>query len=267
VSLWKKGELIFMMRKKAGIEPRRILYFDCFAGVTAPMIIGAMLDANVMRWQMFKDALKRLDVDDYKIQKRRTKRCEISATEIKISTTDKMASRNLRGLLQILDRSTLGSWEKLMAHKIIMKLGSAEAKVHGIRRASVRLHELGRIDTLIKIVGAVILFKQFDEIYSSPLHVGRGFINCVHGRLPVPTPATGALLRGVPIYSEGVKRELVTPTGAAILTTIVKKFDFAIPKMRLVQIGYGAGAHEYLECANARAKIPHLLRVYVGEKQ
>ncbi|MBN2056788.1 nickel pincer cofactor biosynthesis protein LarC, partial [bacterium] len=143
---------------------------------------------------------------------------------------------------------------------VFRRLAEAEGAVHGIAPEEVHFHEVGAVDAIVDIVGTVVglHWLQVDEIVCSPVHVGTGFVDCAHGRMPVPAPATARLLQGVPVFSTGIRSELTTPTGAAILTTLADRFA-ALPMMTITTVGYGGGTRD-LE------QLPNLLRLFVGEK-
>jgi uncharacterized protein (TIGR00299 family) protein len=155
--------------------------------------------------------------------------------------------------------STLSDRIKQRAQAIFQRIGEAESKIHGIPIETVHFHEVGAIDSIVDIVGACIAFDalKIDRIISSPLHVGSGTFKCQHGTYPVPGPATAELLKGVPIYSKDIQGELVTPTGAAIISTLAESYG-QMPAMKIYKIGYGAGTREY-------PKFPNVLRAIIGQ--
>jgi hypothetical protein len=167
--------------------------------------------------------------------------------------------RHLSDIRRIIQRSGLREPVKETALAVFHRLAAAEARVHGIPEDAVHFHEVGAVDAILDIVGAVagLDILGVEEVYCSSFHVGSGTIRCAHGTLPLPAPATAELLRGYPVYSTGVEGELLTPTGAAILTTVARTVGPA-PAMTLVQAGYGAGTVE--------REIPNLLRVFLGER-
>ncbi|MFH1096233.1 MAG: nickel pincer cofactor biosynthesis protein LarC [Candidatus Desantisbacteria bacterium] len=233
----------------------KIAYFDCFAGISGDMILGALLDAGVdIKWLTQ----------------------ELSSMEIEFSLeTTSVTMSGLKGLcahvlvdtkrlsptemFSIINKSSLDEGIKTTSCQIIDRLVQAEAFAHGIHSHEVHFHELGDKDTLVDVVGSVLSlhYLGIDKIYSSPLNLGGGKVCCEHGILSVPAPATAELIKGFPVYSSpGADKELTTPTGAAIITTLGTGVD-CMPKMRVKKIGYGAGSHE--------TNIPNILRVFIGE--
>jgi uncharacterized protein (TIGR00299 family) protein len=167
--------------------------------------------------------------------------------------------RALSEIKQIISSSSLSEHVKQRAQTIFQRIGQAESKIHNIPIESVHFHEVGAIDSIVDIVGACVAFEalKIDRIISSPLHVGSGTFQCAHGTYPVPGPATAELLKGVPIYSKDVEGELVTPTGAAIISTLAESYG-PMPAMKIEKIGYGAGTRDY-------PKFPNTLRAVIGE--
>lgn len=237
----------------------KTLYFDCFAGASGDMILGAMISAGVDR-ETFKQQLSLLDVSGYKIDFEIVDRSGISATYARVQTKHEHAPRHLRDILKLINESRLSDRVKARASQIFTRLGEAEACVHNIPLEKVHFHEVGALDAIIDVVGAVICFEflNIERFVSSPLHVGSGTVEMEHGRFPVPPPAVAELLKGVPFYSTDIAGELLTPTGAAIITSVASEFG-PIPRFTLQQSGYGAGTREY-------EKFPNVLRVIIGDE-
>lgn len=235
----------------------KIAYFDCFAGVSGDMILGAMIDAGLKK-ESLESELAKLKVKDFKIKARKVIKGNISATKVTVDIEQKYRPRKLKSIIQLIDRSKLDNEVKVLSKRAFEELAKVEAKIHGQKKEEVHFHEVGALDSLVDTVGAFIGLKKIgvDVVYASQLHLGRGFIKCAHGTLPVPAPATAALLEGIPIYSHGLDAELVTPTGAAILKSCAKSFG-PMPRMRISAIGYGAG--------DKKLPIPNLLRLFLGE--
>lgn len=166
--------------------------------------------------------------------------------------------RNLSDINQIIDNSSLSEGVKSKSRKIFLNLARAEAKIHRKSVDEIHFHEVGAVDAIVDIIGAVIGLELLgiDRIYASRIHTGTGFVSCDHGQMPVPAPATMELLKGVPIYATGIEKEMVTPTGAAIISTLAHKFG-PRPEMEIANTGYGAGGYEL--------EIPNLLRVNTGK--
>ena len=238
----------------------KTIYFDCFAGVSGDMVLGAMVAAGVDPQQL-KDQIALLGIDGYAIDFQTVDRCGISATYARVQVPHEHKHRHLSDILKIIYESRLSDSIKDRAAKIFSRLAEAEARVHNTPIERVHFHEVGALDAIIDVVGAAISFDLLgiERFVSSPLHVGSGTVDMDHGRFPVPPPAVAELLKGVPFYATDILGELVTPTGAAIITTVCEEFG-AIPQLKLEQTGYGAGTREY-------AKFPNVLRVLIGDDQ
>ncbi|MBA2705938.1 MAG: nickel pincer cofactor biosynthesis protein LarC [Blastocatellia bacterium] len=236
----------------------KTLYFDCFAGASGDMILGAMVAAGVSP-QELNDQLSLLGVSGYAINFETVNRSGISATYARVQTAPEQAHRHLSDILKIIYDSRLSGSVKDRAAEIFARLAEAEARVHNERIEKIHFHEVGALDAIIDVVGAAICFDLLgiEHFVSSAFHVGSGMIDMAHGRFPVPPPAVTELLKGAPFYSTDVKGELLTPTGAAIITTVCSEFG-ALPQLKLEHTGYGAGTREY-------EKFPNVLRVFVGE--
>lgn len=238
----------------------KTLYFDCFAGASGDMILGALIAGGVEP-DAFKHQLSLLNVEGYSVDFETVDRSGISATYARVQTAEERAHRHLSGILKIIYDSGLSDTVKNRAAKIFSRLADAEARVHNQPVERIHFHEVGALDAIIDVVGAAIGFEMLgiERFVSSPLHVGSGTVNMDHGRFPVPPPAVAELLKGVPFYSTDVVGELVTPTGAAIITTVCNEYG-PIPQMTLQQTGYGAGTRQY-------EKFPNALRILIGDDQ
>jgi uncharacterized protein (TIGR00299 family) protein len=238
----------------------KTLYFDCFAGASGDMILGALIDAGAEP-EAFTKQLSLLGVTGYSIDFEMVDRSGISATYARVQTSHEHSHRHLSDILKIIYESRLSDRVKDRAAKIFSRLAEAEARVHNEPLEQVHFHEVGALDAIIDVVGAAICFELLgiERFVSSPLHVGSGTVKMDHGRFPVPPPAVAELLKGVPFYSTDIVGELLTPTGAAIVTTVCSGYG-PIPQLKLEHTGYGAGTREYEEFPNA-------LRVLVGEDQ
>ncbi len=236
----------------------RTLYLDCFAGISGNMLLGALLDVG-MPEQQLREELAKLLVKEYQLSVKKVSKCGINATYVDVILDEHQHHRHLPDIFNIIDNSTLETIVKENSKKVFMRLAQAEAKVHGTTVEDIHFHEVGAVDAIIDIVGTVIGLHYLDikEIYVSRLHVGNGFVKCSHGLMPVPAPATAELLKGIPYYSSDIARELVTPTGAAVIATFAN-YVGDMPDNFISQIvGYGAG--------NWDLAIPNVLRMYVGE--
>ena len=237
----------------------KTLYFDCFAGASGDMILGAMVAAGVDA-RALGEQLALLGVQGFAVEFVTVNRSGLSATHARVQTAPEHAHRHLSDIVKIIDASRLTESVKQRAKKIFTRLAQAEAHVHNEPVDHVHFHEVGALDAIVDVVGAAICFELLgiDRFVCSPLHVGSGTVDMGHGRFPVPPPAVTELLKGAPVYATDIKGELVTPTGAAIITTVCDEFG-ALPRMKLEASGYGAGTREY-------KKFPNVLRVIIGEE-
>ena len=233
-------------------------YFDCFSGISGDMTLGALVDAGCPL-DVLQGGLRGLQVPGWEITAERVWKNGMAATHIRVRTEDTQTHRSLSAILGILEKSALGAEVKQRASAIFTKLGEAEAAVHDVPLEKIHFHEVGAVDAIVDIVGACIGFGELgiESFSCSPLNVGGGVARMAHGILPVPAPATARLLIGKPTYSNGVLKELVTPTGAAIVATLCDRFG-PQPAMKVSAIGYGAGT-THLEGQ------PNVLRILVGE--
>jgi len=237
----------------------RIAYFDCFSGISGDMILGALIDAG-LDIEELKSELKKLKLTGYDISTKRTEKKGISGTKFEVIVLEKHQERHLSDIFEIIEHSNLDRKIKNKAKDVFSALAKVEAEIHNQPVEKVHFHEVGAIDALIDIVGVMIGMQRLniEQVVASKLHVGTGFVQCAHGTLPVPAPATLKLLSNVPIYSTGIENELVTPTGAAIITTLCENFG-DIPSMKVEKIGYGAGSRDL--------PIPNMLRVLIGDSK
>ncbi|RKY78291.1 nickel pincer cofactor biosynthesis protein LarC [candidate division KSB1 bacterium] len=237
----------------------RIAYFDCFSGISGDMILGALIDAG-LDIEELKSELKKLKLTGYDISTKRTEKKGISGTKFEVIVLEKHQERHLSDIFEIIEHSSLDRKIKNKAKDVFSALAKVEAEIHNQPVEKVHFHEVGAIDALIDIVGVMIGMQKLniEQVVASKLHVGTGFVQCAHGTLPVPAPATLKLLSNVPIYSTGIENELVTPTGAAIITTLCENFG-DIPSMKVEKIGYGAGSRDL--------PIPNMLRVLIGDSK
>lgn len=235
----------------------RIAYLDCFSGISGNMVLGALLDAG-LELERLQGELARLNLDGYQIVAREVHRRGLKGTYVEVQTEEQYVGRHLQDIEGIIDASALPDAVKEQSRAIFRRLAQAEAKVHGEPIEHVHFHEVGAVDAIVDVVGSAIGFWLLgvEKVYASHVHVGRGTIECAHGCIPLPAPATAELLQGVPIYGRDVDAELVTPTGAAILTTLAAGYGPG-PAMIVSRIGYGAGTRDL--------PIANLLRISIGE--
>src|SRR4030042_3882470 len=220
----------------------KIAYFDCFSGASGDMILGSLIDAGLSPFRL-REELKKLRIPTIYLKIKKVLKGGISATQVIVEgRREKKPHRDLKEMLKIIDRSGLGFEVKEMSKEIFQRIASVEAKIHRKPTDRIHFHEIGGLDSIVDIVGSVWGLQQMgtDEIDVSKAHVGAGFVKCEHGVLPVPAPATLSLMKGKPIYSSGVERELLTPTGAAILTSLGSEFG-PMPRIDVERVGYGAG--------------------------
>src|ERR1700683_2759650 len=220
----------------------KIAYLDCFSGISGDMVLGALVDSGLSP-DLLRESLAALQLPGWRLTAEKVKRGAIAATHVKIATDEHHHHRGLSVILRMIDDAALPAPVKSTASQIFQRLGEAEARVHQVKIEEVHFHEVGAVDAILDIVGAAIGFHtlNIDEIVCSPLDVGAGQVQTAHGILPVPAPSPGDLLRAAPTSSSGIQKDLVTPTGAAIATTLAKKFA-PLPAMQLESIGYGAGS-------------------------
>ena len=270
----------------------KIAYFDCFSGISGDMTLGALVDAGVPP-DVLTEELSTLKLDaEFTLRFEKATKHGITGTRAIVEVHpahadshhehphdhdhghdhehdhdhghthhhDHGPSRHLSDIFKLLDDSDLDAEIRDTAKRVFDRLAEAEAKVHNMTKAKVHLHEVSGIDSIVDIVGSVIGLAHLDvdAVYASPLSLGRGLVRCAHGLMPVPVPGTMELLQGVPIQQTDIPKELVTPTGAALITTLSQAFG-VMPQMRLDRIGYGAGTRD-LE------QRPNLLRLCLGEK-
>src|SRR6202162_2865249 len=224
------------------MKSTRIAYFDCFSGISGDMVLGALVDAGVDLRAMEAELRKR-GLEGWSISAEKVKRGTIFATHVKVASSEGHHHRGLSVILGRIDKAGLAPRAAERARRIFTRLAEAEGEVHNVPVEEVHFHEVGAVDSIVDIVGAAVGFEMLgiDEFACSALDVGAGQVNTAHGLLPVPAPATAELLRGAPMYSSGIERELVTPTGAAIATTLATRYA-ELPDMKLRAIGHGAGS-------------------------
>src|SRR5579864_3006903 len=267
----------------------RIAYLDCFSGISGDMFLGALADAGVPP-AIFEEAVAALNIGA-RLEISRVNRSGISATKVDVAVAGEIEQpreisastphhlhthsehqsqakkhsghhnhgRALSQIREIIRKTSLGDSAKQTAIAIFEKLGAAEAKIHNVPIEQIHFHEVGAADALVDIVCAAVGAEALgvDEFICSPLNVGGGTVTCAHGTFPVPAPATVELLKGAPVYSSGIQAELVTPTGAAIVATLVTRFA-SFPQINIDKTGYGAGTRDFPGHAN-------VLRITLGE--
>lgn len=235
----------------------KIAYFDCISGASGDMILGALVDAG-LSFERLQSDLALLGLDGYKLESQPVVKNGFKATKVDIVVKDDVPERHLAEILAIVENSQLPGEIKGRATALFTRLAEVEAGIHGTSLDQVHLHELGGIDTMVDVVGAFLGLQSLgiEKVYASPLPLGRGFIRGAHGQIPLPSPATLALLKGIPVVGTELNFELVTPTGAALLTALAESFG-PIPAMTLTAVGYGAGGRDL--------PIPNVIRLLLGE--
>jgi len=235
----------------------RVALLDPFAGVAGDMFVGALLDAGAP-FSEVKMGLAQLGIEDYKISHRKLTRCGIAARKFRVTHKESHHHRGLKTILKLIRKSGLAKPVRDSASAAFTALGEAEAKVHGVALEEVHFHEVGAVDAICDIVGAAIAFHSLgiERLYTRPLPLFYGMVNAAHGRIPLPAPATMELMRGWPTYDSGMQGELVTPTGAALVTAWATREP--LPAMAPSVIGYGAGDRD-------PEGYPNVCRITVGE--
>ena len=238
----------------------KTLYFHCFAGASGNMILGALAALGIDEKELVEQ-IKLLDVADFSIEFTVADKSGIAATHAEVKVPHEHAHRHLRDIEKIINDSRLSETVKTRAIKIFTRLAEAEATVHGTDIQKIHFHEVGAMDAIVDVVGACVGFEMLgiEKFYCSKIHVGSGFVKMAHGKFPVPPPAVVELLKGAPVYSTEIEGELITPTGAAIISTVCEEFG-RIPEMKIEQTAYGAGTRDYED-------FPNVLRLMIGEVQ
>lgn len=238
----------------------KTLFLDCSSGISGNMFLGALIDSGLDKDHLTKELLK-IRNTKYEFRNKKVEKHGVSGIYVDVKTKKETEHRNLKDILSLIDKSKLNPNIKRIAKAIFRRLAEAESKVHGVPINKVHFHEVGAIDSIVDIVGAAIGLDYFEieEIKTSPINVGSGWIKAAHGRLPVPAPATAELLKGFSIYNSGIRKELTTPTGAAIIATLAKPAE-SMPRLKVERVGFGAGTYDL-------AEQPNLLRIFIGESE
>jgi uncharacterized protein (TIGR00299 family) protein len=250
----------------------KVLYIDCFSGVSGDMLLGACLDAGLPLAEL-RAALGSLGLDDYAVSSERVLRSGIGATRWVLDERVPAGGvpaqeggnghphRHVAQIERLIARSALAPAARDRAIALVQRLAAIEADIHQTRVEDVHLHEVGALDSILDIVGGVFALEWFgaDRIVASPLNLGSGTVRCAHGTLPVPAPATARLTQGVPVYADGPAVELTTPTGALLVTGLAASYG-PLPAMRVERIGYGAGSRDFPDR-------PNVVRLLVGQAE
>ena len=235
----------------------KIAYLDCYSGIAGDMLLGALVDAGAPV-DLLRAEIAKLGLEGVELQAEKCVRRGITGTDVKVVAGHDHAHRHLSTVEKILDGSGLADRVKDRAKTIFRRLGEAEAAIHGVSIEQVHFHEVGAVDAIVDIAGACIGLDLLgvEKLYCSALNLGSGTVKAAHGVMPVPAPATAALVKGLPTFSDGPAVELTTPTGAAIVSTLAESFG-PMPAMTISAVGYGAGDKDLPDRAN-------MVRLVVG---
>ncbi len=235
-----------------------ILYFDAFSGASGDMIIGSLIHLG-LDFNYLQDELAKLPLKGYEISYHPKKMSSIEGIKFNVEYQPETKHRHLKDIQEIITQSSLDSFVKQRSIEVFELIAIAEAKIHGTTKDKIHFHEVGAMDSIIDIVGSCIALYSIrpDKIVSSPLPLGRGFVDCAHGKMPLPAPATLEILKDFPCYGVDREGEFVTPTGAAILKCWVDQVG-EFPNISILKSGYGAGT--------AEREIPNMLRVVMGKE-
>jgi pyridinium-3,5-bisthiocarboxylic acid mononucleotide nickel chelatase len=237
----------------------RTAWFDCFSGISGDMTLGALLACGGSEDHL-RQELAKLSMTGWRLDIAPTSKNGIGATDVTVTLTEPQGhGRHLHHIEEILKKSEVSSTVRDRAMAVFTRLAEAEAKIHQTTIERIHFHEVGAVDAIVDIVGSCVLMDQLgiEQIVCAPLPMGRGFIDCAHGTIPLPAPATVEILQGVPVYSVDTEGELVTPTGAALMKTLAGGFG-TMPPIKISASGYGAGKKDF-------GNRPNLLRVVIGE--
>jgi uncharacterized protein (TIGR00299 family) protein len=235
----------------------RVAHFDCFSGISGDMTVAALVDAGVEA-EAIRAGIASLGLP-ITLEIEKVRKGGFAATQIHVEAPEQDSHRFLPEIDEIIERGELTPRQRDLARRIFRRLAEAEAAAHGLPLDKVHFHEVGALDSIADIVGAAIGLDLLgaERFTSRPVPTGSGMVRCAHGLMPIPTPGTAELLKGVPLAASTIKAELTTPTGAAILTTVVNQW-IDLPEMTVEKIGQGAGRREF-------ADQPNLLRLFVGQ--
>lgn len=238
----------------------KTLYFDCFAGASGNMVLGALLALGIEP-EAISEEVKKIALSEFELRISEETRAGIRAVHVEVLCSEEKTHRNLPEIRRIIENAGLKVRVKERSLGIFEQLAAAEARIHGIDPEEVHFHEVGAMDAIIDVVGSCIGFEmlEIERFICSEINIGSGFIEIAHGKYPVPPPAVVELLRGKPIYSNGIEGELITPTGAAIITTLCDRFG-PLDKFFPEEIGYGAGTRDYENFPNALRLIRGITR-------
>jgi uncharacterized protein (TIGR00299 family) protein len=233
-------------------------YFDCFSGISGDMTLGAFLDIGVpLEW--LEKQLSEMALDGYSLSEQTVSCHGIQARRFQVGVQENRIHRHYGDIISLIEKSPLSLGVQQTSLAIFDQVADAESSIHGVDKSKVHFHEVGATDSIVDIVGTALCLEYLDieTVISSKIPLGKGFVACQHGTLPIPAPATVEILKDIPVYGSGITQEMVTPTGAAIIKTLAKDFG-DLPPMTIDKIGYGAGSRNLKDH-------PNLLRVFIGE--
>ena len=236
----------------------KVAYFDCFAGISGDMTLGALVDAG-LSFAALKSELDKLSVREFTLSQRRVEKHGIAGTKIDVNAREGHVHRHLKDVLKIINSSSISASAKEKAARVFQKLAEAEAKIHGTTIEAVHFHEVGAVDAIVDVVGAIVGLEllNIEAIYASKFRFGSGHTRGAHGAMPIPVPAVVEMTKGFPAERTDIPYELVTPTGAALLTALASNIGETI-QLRTESTGYGAGTRDV-------EQVPNLLRIEIGE--
>ena len=232
-------------------------YFDCIAGASGDMLLGALIDAGLPAAEL-EAGLAKLQIDDFHLHFSKVSKNGFGATKVDVHAHDHAPERHLREIRDIVEKSHVSDKVKQRAMRVFTRICEVEGGIHGMSVDEVHLHEVGGVDAIVDVVGVLMGVEMMgiERVVVSPLPMGRGFIKGAHGQIPLPAPATVGLLAGVPVYGSPIDKELVTPTGAALLAELADAWG-PLPAMTLRTVGYGAGSRDLV--------IPNVVRILLGD--
>jgi uncharacterized protein (TIGR00299 family) protein len=232
-------------------------YFDCIGGASGDMLLGALVDAGLPAAALEAE-LAKLHLDDFHLHFSKVSKNGFGATKVDVHARDDAPERHLRDIREIVEKSGVSENVKERAMRVFTRICEVEGGIHGMSVDEVHLHEVGGVDAIVDVVGVLagVELLGIERVVVSPLPMGRGFIKGAHGQIPLPAPATIGLLKGVPVYGSPIEKELVTPTGAALLVELADAWG-PLPAMTLREVGYGAGTRDMV--------IPNVLRLMLGD--
>ncbi len=236
----------------------KIIYFDCFSGISGDMSVSAFISMG-LDFDFLQEELKKVEISGYELSINKIKQSGIGSLAFDVKIKKEQKCRDFSDIKEIIEKSRLNEKVKYLSKKIFYTIASSEAKIHNSDIDHVHFHEIGAVDSIIDIISVAIAIDYFnpDIIASSPIPLGKGFVQTRHGKMPIPAPATADILKEIPVYGGDFDFEVTTPTGAAIIKTLCSSFG-DMPVMKVQQIGLGSGS-------KSGKSVPNILRIYYGE--